>query len=519
MIPAPHAPSAPWRAPWIVLGLLTAVQLGIGAWRAGVMLREGLAAGVRPLGPSPGLGADLLMCGLLALAAWWWLPLHASGADGPRRAAAWALRFLLVAWGLAIAHYAWGLALGRLTPSLTWPVLVFYFVGGAWVRRAPVSAAPTPPPDPALTAPPSPAPRRHPALWLALACYGAQVPHIFFPYHYTDAQQIWACRAFKFAERGALTGVFDCLDPVRPPLHSLILWLGVGDPTFQGRLLPLLLFGAFALLFYQLLRRVAPRLAPWGLVWLLATDHVFKGQVSAYAGVPVMIAIAAAIAVASDDGALVSSRGLGLAMGAVAGATIALIRRDGLPEFLVAMAVLIWTARERRDLRLWLPLAGAAAGYLSWTLRPAALEAPVGFAPTLGVLPPLPQWAPAPVPAPLAMTRLAYGVQGQVFSHYGYGAFAWAWVIVVIWAARSVPRTGTDLARRLGLAGLAGWVGTYAVYAALTFLGQPQMSTLFVIRTGFGRHLVHFFPLCLLHATATAERLLWGRAPPAQRGA
>ena len=276
-----------------------------------------------------------------------------------------------------------------------------------------------------------------------------------FTVTYTDAQQIWACRAFKFAERGALTGVFDCLDPVRPPLHSLILWLGVGDPTFQGRLLPLLLFGAFALLFYQLLRRVAPRLAPWGLVWLLATDQVFKGQVSAYAGVPVMIAIAAAIAVASDDGALVSSRGLGLAMGAVAGATIALIRRDGLPEFLVAMAVLIWTARERRDLRLWLPLAGAAAGYLSWTLRPAALEAPVGFAPTLGVLPPLPQWAPAPVPAPLAMTRLAYGVQGQVFSHYGYGAFAWAWVIVVIWAARSVPRTGTDLARRLGLAGLA----------------------------------------------------------------
>src|SRR3989442_2721682 len=123
-----------------------------------MMLREGLAAGVRPLGPSPGLGADLLMCGLLALAAWWWLPLHASGADGPRRAAAWALRFLLVAWGLAIAHYAWGLALGRLTPSLTWPVLVFYFVGGAWVRRAPVSAAPTPPPDPALTPPPPPPP-------------------------------------------------------------------------------------------------------------------------------------------------------------------------------------------------------------------------------------------------------------------------------------------------------------------------------------------------------------------------
>ncbi len=357
-------------------------------------------------------------------------------------------------------------------------------------------------------------------MWLALALYLAEVPHLVFPYHYTDAQQIWACRAFKFAERGALTGVFDCLDPVRPPLHSLILWLGVGDPTFQGRLLPLMLFGALALLFYHLLRRVAPRLAPWGLVWLLATDHVFKGQISAYAGVPVMIAIAAAIAVATDDGVLVSSRRLALAMGAVAGAIIPLVRRDGLPEFLVAMGVLIWMARERRDLRLWLPLLGAAAGYLSWTLRPAGLEAPPAFAPTLGVLPPIPQWAPAPVPAPLAMGRLAYGVQGQVFSHYGYGAFAWAWVIVVIWAARSAPRTGIELARRLGVAGLAGWVATTAVYAVLTFLGQPQMSTLFVIRTGFGRHLVHFFPLCLLHATATAERLFGSSAPSLpQRGA
>ena len=506
--PPPSPLPARSRAPWIVLGLLTAVQLGIGAWRAGVMLREGLAAGVRPLGPSTGLGADVLMCGLLALAAWWWLPRTSAG-DGPRGAAAWALRFLLLAWVLALAHYAWALATGHLAPWLTWPVLVACFVAGVWLRRG---ASPQRSGAPALRAVP------WQAAWgggVALAWFLALIPHLVFPYHYTDAQQIWACRAFKFAERGALTGVFACPDPVRPPLHSLILWLGVGDPTFQGRLLPLLMFGASALVFYHLLGRVAPRLAPWGLVWLLVTDHVFKGQVSAYAGVPVMIAVAAAVAVATDDGALVPSRGLGLAIGAVAGAIIALIRRDGLPEFLVAMGALIWTARDRRDARLWLPLLGAVAGYLSWTLRPAALEAPAAFAPTHVVLPPVPQWAPAPVPAPLAMARLAYGAQGQVFSHYGYGAFAWSWLIVVIWAARSAPHTGTELARRLGLAGLAGWVATYAVYAALTFLGQPQMSTLFVIRTGFGRHLVHFFPLCLLHATGTAERILFGRAAPA----
>ena len=122
------------RAPWIVLGSLTAVHLGIGTWRASVMLREGLAAGVRPLGPSVGLGADVLLCGLLALAAWWWLSPRTNGGWG-ERAAAWALRFLLLAWVLALTHYAWGLASGRLAPWLTWPVLGCYFVVGAWVRR------------------------------------------------------------------------------------------------------------------------------------------------------------------------------------------------------------------------------------------------------------------------------------------------------------------------------------------------------------------------------------------------
>src|SRR5258708_9687642 len=114
-------------APWIVLGSLTAVQLGIGTWRASVLVREGLAAGGRPLSPSVGLGADVLLCGLLALAAWWWLSPPTNGGRG-ERAAAWALRFLLLAWVLVLAHYAWGLATGHLAPSLTSPVFASYFV-------------------------------------------------------------------------------------------------------------------------------------------------------------------------------------------------------------------------------------------------------------------------------------------------------------------------------------------------------------------------------------------------------
>src|SRR5207249_5810404 len=88
----------------------------------------------------------------------------------------------------------------------------------------------------------------------------------------------------------------------------------------------------------------------------------------------------------------------------------------------------------------------------------------------------------------------------------GYGVFAWGWVILAVWVWRRAG--GPALAATLGLAGLAAWLATLALYAILTFAGHPQMSTLFVIRTGFGRHLVHFYPLCLLHAVSLGERLL-----------
>src|SRR3989442_245664 len=269
------------------------------------MLREGLAAGVRPLGPSTGLAADVVMCGLLALAAWWWLPRTSAG-DGPRGAAAWALRFLLLAWVLALALYAWALAAGHLAPWLTWPVLVACFVAGVWLRRG---ASPQRSGAPALRAVP------WQAAWgggVALAWFLALIPHLVFPYHYTDAQQIWACRAFKFAGRGALPGVFACPDPVRPPLHSLILWLGGGDPTVPGRLLPLLMFGASALVFFLPLGPVAPRLAPRGLVGRHVPVHAVQCPVSATAGVPRRITARPAAGAAGDGPTRVRGSGAGV---------------------------------------------------------------------------------------------------------------------------------------------------------------------------------------------------------------
>src|SRR6266550_4594926 len=144
------------RAVWIVLGALTAAQVGIGTWRAGVMLREGTAAGVLPFVAS-GVVGEVILCGALVWLAWWWLP--ASG--GGHSVAAWAVRFILLAGTLVLTHYAFAMATGGFARLVTPIALATLAIVGAWVRRWPAS----PPPDTASPAPDT----RHPALFLAAA--------------------------------------------------------------------------------------------------------------------------------------------------------------------------------------------------------------------------------------------------------------------------------------------------------------------------------------------------------------
>jgi len=492
------------RAVWMGLGALTAAQVGIGLWRVAVMLEEALAVGPQPIGWSWALGSELLTSGLLAACAWWWLPRRGRG-SGERSAGAWAIRFLLMAWIVVLFHYGWALAsgTGALDHRVTWVALGICFALGAWVRRGGTVA-------PSAAVPAAASTLAHPGIWLALWFYAAQAVHLVFPYQWTDSRTMWACRAFKFVTRGGLGGVSDCLDPGRPPLHSILLWLGIDDPTFQGRLLPFLMMGAFGLVVYHVLRRVAPRLAPWGVLWFFATDTLFRDAVTSYAGAPEMIAIGVAIILATDDGTL-GNRWFSFAGCLVAGLAIALIKRDGLPEFVVALGALAAVGRreDRRDPRLWAPLVGIAAGYLSWTGWIRSMHVATRFVPTLAA-------AGVSEPPLRVVGRLLFGVQGQVFSHYGWGAFAWAWIAVAGWAAvRGGKPEGAaqELARRYGWFGLAGWLATLGIYAALSFLGHPEMSSLFGIRTGFGRHLLHFFPFCLFHATAAADRCVqWSEA-------
>ncbi len=490
----------------IVLGILTAVQAGTGLWRIGVMYQEGLRFGARPWEWSGGLLEELVLSALLAITAWWWLP------RGGFRWAAWAVHFLALAWTLAIGQMVWVYLAGFFEHGVSWALLLVLFLGGAVVRqRRAADDAPRPGLDRAW---------RHPALGGALAFWLLQLPHLFFPYHWTDTKDIWACRAVAFDATGGLQGIFDCLDPGRPPLHSVLLWLGHTNGTIEGRLLPFLLVGAFGFVLYRVLRLVAPTLAPWGVLWFFMTVRVYQGAVSNYADVPVMIAIAVGLFLATDPG-LVASRWQAVAFAVVAGAAAELIKRDGGALIVIATAAIWWFLPRRRDPRLYAALLGAAAGFGLWSVRPPSLQVPAVFDVQIGALaapaPTAPlavQEAPAADPAadstritPGTYLTMFYGMQGQMLSHYGFGMFVPLWLILSLWLWRSREALGPD-ARLYTWIAVLGWLAIVGIYVVHVSTGHPYRGSLRIIRTAFGRHLVHMFVFALLSAVAIADVLV-----------
>ncbi|MGE0351670.1 MAG: hypothetical protein AB7I33_06910 [Gemmatimonadales bacterium] len=466
--------------PFVVAGVLTAIQAGTAVWRMTVMFREGLAVGFRPLVLSAGLAEELLLALAIGLAAWWWLPADERTGHG------WALRFLGLVWGLALGTYVVGLV-WHFDHRVTWALLLALSIAGAWARRSHGSTG---------IAPPALAGSR-PVLWAAAAVWLLQLPHLFFPYHWTDTKDIWACRAVAFEQLG-FRGIFECLDPPRPPLQSVLLWLGHTNQTIEGRLLPFLMVGAAGLVVYRLLRELSPRLAPWGLFWFFATVRIYQGSVSNYADVPTMIAILVGIAVAADRrGVLLRSPTQAVLLAFVAGAVAALIKRDGVVMIGIGTAVVLFFQRGQWRLRSFAGVAGAAVGILAWTLRPGWLQAP----PVYTIEP------PGPGVLRVLITML-YGMQGQALSHYGYGMSIWLWAILAVWLyLRKDAPAPSPTARQWTWVALVGWAGLIGIYAGQVLTGHEGRGSLYVIRTAFGRHMVHMFPFALLSAIGFAEAL------------
>jgi hypothetical protein len=531
----------------MVLGLLTAIQVATGVWRIVVMFEEGLKWGFRPLALNAGFLEEIGLAAGLGFVAWWWLP------RGERTAASWSLRFIVFAWVLALGQMGWVIASGFFEHGITWVLLALLFLAGTWARQRvsedrPADAS-------AAAGAPSSRPA-HPALIGAVIFWLLQFPHLFFPYHWTDTKDIWACRTVAFEARGDLSGIFQCLDPGRPPLHSILLWLGHTNGTMEGRLLPFLMVGAFGCLVYYQLRRVAPRLAPWGLLWFFVTVRVYQGAVSNYADVPTMIALGTGVFLAVDDGRLVGSRWLAVLFAVVAGAAAALIKRDGGALFFVATMVLVWLARRRSDPRLYAAMVGATLGLVAWSLRPVELRVPDVYRPSFSSFPfqdhrpsgaggratELVRWQPPRAsrdkPETLRLQQVAlgslgpttigvtakpdtarlsvhtyltmlYGMQGQVLSHYGFCLFLPCWIILAFWVWRRHEGLSQD-GRLWGWMGVLGWLAIVGIYFFQVSTGHPGRGSLYVIRTAFGRHLVHMFVFALLNMVALAEVLVYG---------
>jgi hypothetical protein len=183
--------------------------------------------------------------------------------------------------------------------------------------------------------------------------------------------------------------------------------------------------------------------------------------------------------------------------------------------------VVVWFSTRRASPRLYGALAGAALGIALWAFRPAhiyvpdqysgvvdtsrtALHPPVIVGKHKAIMP-----ADTMQVTPQLFATMAYAMQGQVLSHYGFGMFVPAWIILAIWAWRVRLRLPPE-ARRWGWIGLLGWLAILGLYVGSIVTGHPELATDFVIRTGFGRHLVHMFVFCLLYATALAAALVYG---------
>ena len=178
-------------------------------------------------------------------------------------------------------------------------------------------------------------------------------------------------------DEGFVHAVTAGLRPGYPPLDSILLWFGIGDPLFEGRLLPWLLLVLFAVFFRARLARTAPGLAPAGLLFLVATVHVWQGVATYYADVPLMVFAAAGsflvLGFPAATGAAPSR--FDRVAGALCLAAAVLVRPDGLlrRRVLAALGRAGALAGRRRALSF------AAAAWATWAraARRAGAEASV----------------------------------------------------------------------------------------------------------------------------------------------
>ena len=409
----------------------------------------------------------------------------------------------VAAAGLAV--YAAALATGSLFAWLAWAAVA---ISAALALASPRSGA----------LPPTGPPR---APWTAFDAGSALflstllVPAVF-PYIAYDAKMIWAWRAYAMRDDGFARAVTGVIRPEYPPLDSILLWLGVGDPLFEGRLLPWLLLVFFALLFRARVARISPSLAAPALLFLVSTVHVWQGIGRYYADVPLMIfAVAGWLLALGLPGDAAPSR-FDLVAGGLLLASAILVRPDGaLAVALVGVGAACRVGGAAR--RAWPAAAAAAVAWATWALRPGWLrpgpDAYVFF--SRGG-----EWreAGATTAAAVQATLLTYlnAMQGQWLSHKGLGVTFWIVLLVAVSRARTpVSDDAREAETRLyGTVSFLSFAGVAVLYLVIPFRSDirgavaPDEFPTWVLafrnfaRVGMGRMVVHLVPYCVLYVVS-----------------
>ncbi|MFI5119687.1 MAG: hypothetical protein ACHQM4_04700 [Thermoanaerobaculia bacterium] len=486
--------------------VLVAAQAAICAYQHTVFFEEmfrfpsRLSAGV-----PPGAGSSLpLLLGVLALG-WLWTSSNPSGS-------AFAAASLAHVALLGLSHYAVGLATGRLVPGLGAAVLAASAATALATRRAGRRGE-------REGMPPFSAWDALSAAFLCTLLIPAAFPYIHF-----DARVIWAWRAYAMRSDGFVAAVTGVTQPGYPPLFSILLWLGVGDPLFEGRLLPWLCLILFAVFLRARLARISAVGAAPALLFLLATVHVWQGAAMYYADVPLMVFLSTGsllvLGIPRGEDAR-SPTAAELASGTLCLMAAVLLRPDGIYYLAVVAGIAAWARFSGgRDFALW-PFAVAVAVFATWVLRPAALRVPGGGFLFEGAR----RWLTAgPTPASAFFKTIGiflFSLQGQWLSHKGLGVALYGAALVALWRVRGrseigVPPGAGDT-RVFGAVTFASLLAVAFCYAVIPFTSDVQAAvqpfpgdwaacyTNFV-RVGLGRMTIHLYPFLVLYVLAAAAK-------------
>jgi hypothetical protein len=354
-----------------------------------------------------------------------------------------------------------------------------------------------------------------------LVLAGLLVPTVF-PYVHFDAKQIWACRAFAFRDTGSLIGVGHCSQPGYPPLFSLLLWSGLDDPLFEGRLASWLVIALFLVFLRGRLMGLLGRNAAPAAAFVAATGHVAIGAGMFYANASLMAFLCTGLfltlGLPMDDPRTKDGGRLRLVAGPLCLAAAVLVRPDGLVYVAVVGAAVLWE-RLRGGLRLPLwPFAAPLIAGLSWLARPAILR--FGTSPFIT---PTGEWRTAGRTASGAVAAIARvflgSWQGQWFGHWGLGVAVPLLAGIIAWRTfrvrnvdgRRAGSPGTDFYLHVSVLSLAA---VFGIYLLVPFVGDPVVAvqpfeeTEFLacyrnfIRVGMGRMTIHLLPFWVLFAAS-----------------